>query len=86
MITRAVMSLRDYLKHGRTDHQPMACFACGRIDHPRPIDPTDTGRERRCLHCGQQSALELPQAVSEGWLRILDDEGRIHNDRQVVVP
>lgn len=84
MITPIVMSLRDYLD----DRDSHACFACGSVGEPAPRNAKDSeGRERRCIACSHESALPLDVACREGWLRVLDSDGRVLNDRQSpVVP
>lgn len=77
MNTPIVMSLRDYLD-ARDVH---ACVACGAVAEPIPRKLNDSeGRERRCVACSQESALPLDVAAREGWLRVLDDAGRVLND------
>ena len=77
MITPILMSLRDYLD-SRDVH---ACIACGAVAEPMPRTARDSeGRERRCAACSQESALPLDVAAREGWLRVLDDAGRVLND------
>lgn len=83
MITPIVMSLRDYLDERDT----YACIACGTVAEPAPRNARDSeGRERRCIACSQESALPLDVAAKEGWLRVLDSDGRVLNDRQAAVP
>lgn len=82
MITPIVMSLRAYLDERDT----YACCACGTVAEPAPRTVGDChGQERRCTACMQESALPLHVAAGEGWLRVLDQSGRLLNDnvRQV---
>lgn len=82
---RITMYLDHYLLAGRLEY--FACFACGTAVEPKPVRATDThGRERRCGGCGLEAALPLQVAVSEGWLHVMDAEGRVLNDTRQVGP
>lgn len=79
MSARITMSLADYLSRGRRDSY--ACVQCGHVGEPRPVGLNGVhGMERECSACRNYCALPLEQAVSEGWLRVLDAAGRVLND------
>lgn len=67
---RIRLSLDGYLAAGRAAHR--GCFACGAVTEPMPLGVNDDqcAGERRCGHCNAAAAVELQQAVREGWLRV----------------
>lgn len=76
---RITLSLSDYLAFGRHDFH--ACVSCGHVGNPRPVNLHGLhGIERECAACLNHCAVRLEQAVSEGWLTVLDDHGRVLND------
>lgn len=85
MSARITMPLADYLSHGRRDSY--ACVQCGHLGEPRPVGLNGVyGIERECSACLNFSAVPIEQAASENWLRVIDADGRVLNDRQAMVP
>lgn len=73
------MPLEEYISRGAA--QERACFSCGRVSLPQPPSCNDLhGIELRCGLCGSESALPLENGVREGWVQVIDAEGRIQND------
>lgn len=78
-MTPITLSLRSYLAHGRAGSR--VCFSCRQIGVPLPPSCSDLhGMERRCFACMRESALPLEIALREGWLAVVDDDGRVLND------
>ncbi len=78
---RITMTLERYLRAGRLSL--LACASCGSVSEPMPVRQGDThGRERRCGLCGKEAALAVDVALREGWLEVIDSNGRVLNDRQ----